>query len=61
MLEAVGASLSLFEELNHSQSLADDFRYTPFVLCGGQPRLDIKPEQLCILVSNAVRLQKLWV
>ena len=34
ILEAVGASLSLLEELNRSQSFADDFGYTPSVLCG---------------------------
>ena len=49
VLEAVGMSLTLLEELNSSQSMVNEQGYTPQLLMEnrrGRPRLDIKQEQL---------------
>ena len=49
VLEAVGMSLSLLEELNRAQSMENEHGYTTQVLLEnhrGRPRLDVKQEQL---------------
>ena len=61
-LEAVGAGLSLLEELNRSQNDEAYFGYTPETLpCihRGRPRLDIKQEQLEYLLNLGFKCPKI--
>ena len=62
LLEAVGTSLTLLEEMNRSLSTENVCGYTPAVLyehCRGRPRLDIKQEQLEYLLHSRFNCPKI--
>ena len=66
VLEAVGRSLTLLEELNrsHTCSIRDECGYTPGVIlenCSGRPRLDIEVEQLVYLLHQGFKCPKIDV
>ena len=62
ILEAVGMSLTLLEELNRSQTTRGECGYTPQVVLEhrrGRPRLDIKQEQLEYLLHLGFNCPKI--
>ena len=62
VLEAVGLSLTLLEELNRSHSTREECGYTPGVLREnrrGRPRLDIQVEQLEYLLHLGFKCPKI--
>lgn len=62
VVEAVGRSLSLLEDLNRAQSTESACGYTPRVLQEdrrGRPKLDIKPEQLEYLLHLGFNCPKI--
>ena len=62
VLEAVGTSLRLLEELNRAQRSGESFGYTPSVVREnhrGRPKLDIKQEQLEYLLHLGFQCPKI--
>ena len=62
VLEAVGMSLTLLEELNGVQGMENEHGYTTQVLqenCGGHPSLNVKQEQLEYLLRLGFNCPKI--